>query len=480
MRKKSLIYSLIVFVLLVVFFIVLHPIAIFDTDDWNFIHNLRIPIPLIGAWNPTKVFPEFFLPLFSYIGAFVLYPLTGNYCFSLSVSNGIFICFIITVYFTEFFLLISKKFDFSTVKSVLISAVFIGLHFCAIAHPGNDNVFLFYAYDMNCVYNYILSTLLNASLVMHLMRTGGLDRWKELPKSHKFCLGIWIYLAVFSNLYSSIVLGVYIGVELLQTLIEDKRDHSFKLKDYWANNKTLLIITIIWLCSFIIELTGERATLHATGIAHNILSAAKRILTWFNRFNLVFIVFAGIIIIARVVLMKKKNIVDDMKCLAALGLTTLYIVLLSAVVDFTYVYRTDVILPVAFWALLLLMLFLGSLMEKINYGNVILAVTAAVSVMGTVYFSDTYKEINYINAPYKTCEAFVDDVINQFMQAESQGKTETDLVLPKFETDDNWPIADYAAESFSNAMYYHGVTETKVTVNNLVFTKEKNKELGIY
>jgi hypothetical protein len=115
------------------------------------------------------------MPLLSYLGVFTIFQVIGNYCYSLSIINGLFICFIMTVHFTELYFYICKKFNLSTAKSLLISIIFIGMHFYAVAHNGKDNVFLFYSYDMTCMYHYILSTLLNASLVMHLIRYGGLD-----------------------------------------------------------------------------------------------------------------------------------------------------------------------------------------------------------------------------------------------------------------------------------------------------------------
>ena len=479
MKKAHLIFSLVLFALLVEFFIVLHPIAIFDTDDWNFIYMPRIPVPIIGKWNPIKVFPEFFMPLVSYIGAYTVYPLTGKYCLSLSIANGLFICFIITVYFTEFYLLIQKKYKLSTVKSLLISVVFIGMHFCAVAHGRKNNVFLFYAYDMTCVYHYILSTLLNASLVMHLMRIGGLEAWKTLAKKNKIHLALWIYFAIFSSLYSSVVLGAYLGVELLHTLYKEVKGKSFNVKSYWTKNRPPLIVILVWFCSFIIEKTGGRAACFATGIPHNILSSGKRMVFWFGHFNIIFVVIGAAVIILRIFFLKREYLVEDAKIALALCLTTIYIILLSAVVNYTYVERTDAILPVAFWALFMLMMFVGKMSEKIKYGNTILSLMAAVSVIGTVYYSNTYEEINYEKLPYENCEAFVDDVINQFKEAESQGETEIELVLPEFNTDDNWPIADYASGSFSESLYFHGVTDQKIDVEKMVFTKRKNKEFGI-
>ncbi len=221
MKKATKLYTISVFLFLQLFFIVLHPIAISDTDDWSFLHHLRLPLPMPGAWNPIKVFPEIFMSLFSYIGAYTLYPLTDRYCLSISITNGLFICIMMTVYFYEFFMLISEKYHLNLGENILVSILFISLHFSMLAHTGSENVFLFYAYDMTCIYHYILCTILSAALVMHLNRFGGLSSWKNYSKRHRLLLIAWIYLAIFSSLYTNVVLVVYIGVELLVTLIDD-------------------------------------------------------------------------------------------------------------------------------------------------------------------------------------------------------------------------------------------------------------------
>ncbi len=122
------------------------------------------------------------------------------------------------------------------------------------------------------------------------------------------------------------------------------------------------------------------------------------------------------------------------------------------------------------------MTFLGELSEKIMNTTIILAVLATVSIIGTMYYSNTYKEINYVNLPYKNCEAFVDDVISQFKTAKSNGQSEMDLVLPAFDTDDNWPIADYADATFSGIMYYHWIVKSRIGVT-MFFSSEKIKNL---
>ena len=61
------------------------PLLPFDGDDWRYIGAIRLPFPIWGGWNPTRVLPELLMPLGGYISAFIVYPLTHNYIFSLSL-----------------------------------------------------------------------------------------------------------------------------------------------------------------------------------------------------------------------------------------------------------------------------------------------------------------------------------------------------------------------------------------------------------
>ncbi|SFO26931.1 hypothetical protein SAMN04487831_11524 [Pseudobutyrivibrio sp. UC1225] len=474
-KSKALLYFIIVFLCMAMFFVVLHPIAIFDTDDWENIQHLRLPFPLIKAWNPIKVFPEDSMIFFSYAGAYLLYPIIGRYCFALSVSNGIFISLAIAFYFLEFHLLIQDKYRFSSIKSVAISIIFICLHFVIFAHGDKDNIFLFYAYDMTCIYNYTLCTAINAALVMHMIRCGGFGKFSEYSKKYKFLIAVWVYLSIFSNLYTSIILAVYVGIELMMAMISDCENKKFGLADFYKNNKENLIVLLVWFCSLAIEKTGIRSEGKTTDFFESLIQAISNLKVWGSLFNIVFLIFAGVVILLWCLLAKEKKTVAIVKYLLGFVLTTIYLVLLSAVVSSEYVTRVDVMFAGGFWMLLILMLFVSDLAGNINSSNAILPVLAVVILCCTIYVSNSYKEINYCNISYEKCEALADDIISQFKVAEENGQTEIELVVPKFDTKDNWPYGTYASERFTNVMYRHGIINGKINVKALVPSEEKTR-----
>ena len=472
MKRVIPIYTVVVFLFLVLFFIVLHPIAILDTDDWTSIHHLRLPIPIIHAWNPIKVFPEVLMSVFSYLGAYIIYPITGRYCFSLSVSNGIFICIMITVYFLEFLLLMHEKYRLPITNSLLISIVFICLHFLIVVHAGSNNIFLFYAYDLNCVYHYTLSTIINASLVMHMIRFNGYQSYSSFSSHHRMIIVIWTYLAIFSNLYTNIIIAVYVGVELLFELVSSLQQKKRIDSGFFKKNTLHVIILLTWFSSLLIEKTGGNSLDRESDYIQSLKESFFGFFDWFSRFNALFVILVLSIIIIWIIKFHEKRSSYLIKYCTALFLTMLYIMLLCSVVDRTYINRIDVIFGTAFWFLLILMLLLGELTSQ-NNSIVALAMLATVSVTCTVYVHDTYKDINYCNIPYQNCEALTEDIIEQFHAAEKRGESELDLVVPKFDTDNNWPLGIAQSDDFSKALYRHHVTGYKINVRRLILSEEK-------
>ena len=81
-RKRlspEILWLLLAFIFFFVWYTQIHPISLFDGDDWRYVSDSRSAVPIWGAWNPSRIFPEIFMPLCSGAAAYVVYPLLGNY-----------------------------------------------------------------------------------------------------------------------------------------------------------------------------------------------------------------------------------------------------------------------------------------------------------------------------------------------------------------------------------------------------------------
>ena len=86
---KVTIVNIILFLFLFVFFTRICPIILYDKDDWIYIGQMRIPFPQWNGWNPVKVLPEILMPICGYISAYFIYPIIGNYFFSITITSAI-------------------------------------------------------------------------------------------------------------------------------------------------------------------------------------------------------------------------------------------------------------------------------------------------------------------------------------------------------------------------------------------------------
>ena len=59
----SLAFVICLFVFFMLWYTKIHPLAILHVDDWTYISYRRPPFPMRMAWNPTRVFPEEYMPL---------------------------------------------------------------------------------------------------------------------------------------------------------------------------------------------------------------------------------------------------------------------------------------------------------------------------------------------------------------------------------------------------------------------------------
>jgi hypothetical protein len=358
-------------------------------------------------------------------------------------------------------------------RTLLVSGIFYALHFVIFLHVFGNSDTLLKAYDMNCIYNYTLCSSLNAALVMHIMRHGGV---KELAKEssiiHKILLLGWIYLSIFSNLFSSIVLAAYVASELSVEFLPQIKDKSFKLLDFVRANYIHLLILVCWLISHVYEFSGDRANNGSGNILLNLLYAIGISLAWIVRTSIFILAFSALTFILwkkRCMQHTKTNLQQYAICLL---LMWVYIVLLCAAVNGLYIGRPEIFFPIAFWLLLGIMSCFTELIED-NFLNSRLALI----ILGTVLvilvtLGHTFNHSNVSNISYKQCEALMNDVIDQFVTAENEGKQEIDLVVPKFEQDDNWPYGVYGKDRFGKALYKHGIIHSEIQVNELILSQE--------
>ena len=199
-------FFLTVFLFCFLFFTKINPIMIFDTDDWTYIRYSRPALPIWGDWNPCRVLPETLMSLCSSFGVFVVNPFLNNYIFSLTISFAMVVSCFICIYLYCFYRLSLSKFNCPFSFSVFLALFFFVCHFWVFRHNDSNNEYLFRANDACCYFYYIIPALLNASIVLYLLRNNKYC-FKNYKSSLKLSILILsIYFCVFSNLFQTSIL----------------------------------------------------------------------------------------------------------------------------------------------------------------------------------------------------------------------------------------------------------------------------------
>ena len=459
------------FLFFYIWFTRVHALVIFDADDWTYLVPDRKAWPIIGEWNPAKVFPEVFMPFCSTIGAFLLMPFVGDYVNVMTITHAFVVSVFLTGYFGCFYKMMERLFDFGDWECVLLSLLFLIFHFLALRSGEENNSYLFLCEDVNCYYNYLIPGALNAGIVMILL---GNEKFTAFLHSEKYALKgvllLVLYMAVFSNLVDSVILAVYAGAVLLVGVLQDLK--GFNLKSYIKKFTFPLILFAVWFVSALFELTGGRMTT-SEGVSGSLLVNLKDTLFYLkemllscNRlFLTVCALFCGLSLWAnrgKLGGVRGQTLVLWGVCV---GAEVVVMAALCAMVDPVYMTRSEYLFGIFFYCLVLVMLLFGQLLKARPKLMTVLPILLCVLLSATNTKGKTFRESNMENLPPAVCAGISRSLVEQVVAADQGGKTETDLIVPKWESEDNWPHATVLIHRVSYPLYEHGVISSPIALN---------------
>lgn len=509
-----LIFSILLFAGLCIFFIRIHPQTIYDTDDWTYLSFTRSSklLPSRNEWNPAKVLPENIMPLAGYIGKIFVMPTTG----SLFVSETISLSLMLAVFAFAYILLIARmaavKFRLNVYEHICLACFVALMQFIPYYSSGSGNAHFFYEGNVTCVYNYTIPGLLN--IILLCLAVIHEDHIRHFfRKEHVVCKVIYmilIYFAVYSNLFSNIIIAVFAGVKILQYFFIEARDYLTDRTDKLIQCFVYIFTLILWFISMFFELGGGRAQ-SLSGSSVSIMTAFKWITAEFRNKNLLFNIILILMITAYIALLihvcrnrsryidplleslkkKPKKTAEanenDRLCFTCVNqmtffiicsvLSVIYIILLCAktgghqgqpgVQNDYYAY---LIISVC-----MLLAFLMKTQKKSIFG--VAAVTLVMA--GMIFFGKgTYAEYNMHRHSTETCRQLADYIIDQYIEADKSNVETAQIHVPDYGTGDNFPMADYGCHRIANTLYNYGITK-KFVMSEFVKDPEVNKMLGL-
>ena len=471
-----------VFIILLVFFTVAHPIVPFDADDWLYLGGFGHPFPIIGAWNPSRVFPGVSIPFAGLFAAYIVNPILGDYLTSISFTVAVIVAIFTTVFYWSLYrLFLSITGD----KIISISSGLIVLCLCFVFFKTQEegSQYMLYAHNLCTYFFYTIPNLLNSILTcmfMHFAACGTNISIKGLGRTTFIFVAITLYFAIFSMLYSVIILAVYCFWQLFISITQ---------KEKITKNFALIIILAGFLVYMILEFTGRRAawTIRETGnysfFSLEYLRHCKEALI--NLLGLVRqiqgILFVTLPINFFAIALLRFNIAEDKnKPLIKTGIISLlgFVSLIPAMVMVAgrsnpfHAGNIEYMYSIFFYYILFSMLSMIYILTKLKIAAVILPFFLVFFFLETTNTNMPYSKqpdyaIHYFGHDITTRQKIdlTNNWIEQVKIADKDHAESVTIIIPESSYPNGWPIAlESFPGYFSQSLYVHGITSRRITI----------------
>lgn len=472
-----------VFLSMFIFYTKISPLIPYDNDDWCYLSYIRIPLPLWKAWNPAKVFPEFMTMFGGYLAGTIVYPIIHDYIAAITITSAVILAGMITSLCICVELFFEKKMNASVFLSSAMEVLFLMLCFLIYRNKANSQ-HLFSAADLNCVYGYTMSGILNMIVsVIFLRYENFADSWRQYSSGKKICVGGMIYFAVFSNLFHSGILICLCIVNILVICFHEVYSRRIIWKRLMMNSMPFIIIILVWIVAAAFEACGGRAGSYAD-IHINILLSfrqLKALLMAFSKpylFILLFFLTINLTVFKNIRGMKNRDVSNQLticgKLIGWLFFSVIYLLALCSKIP--YLSRLDA--SIGLW--LILNLFIVFLVYRTILGVLSLDwkfkdIRKVMYIFGAacyillfalcVYPDGHYQESIMGKENYQTAFAVNKGIIEQFLKAEAENADVVYLHIPDYT---GTPLEEIMNEGIGNSiqdtLLAHGVIQKKVKV----------------
>lgn len=467
-ERKSLGIWILFFVITLVFFLAIHPVTILDGDDWANLSMSRGAYPKWGAWNPSKVFPEIFFPIVGYISAFIVKPLGFDYLTSLTVTTAVVISIFIATFIFNVSILLRKNFGLSYRNSFLTSLIlYMAIFGIFKSYKNNENIHLLWSINLTCYFHYLIPAVLNATMVVYLSyKELSFVNIKKMPSLNFGSLLVVVYLCIFSNVFSSIIISAYCASKSLIDFI-GKRKISEDNVFYYG-------VVLAWLCAAFFEANGGRAS----SIGGHSLKFVECIVSFYHVMwgvDKIFVILIAALLISfssvkTYTLFKRKNIeIINTNVLEVIALSFIFclfgILIISAKSSPYYVTRPDAMWGIYFYVLLLIVLLLGELITITRKLEYLLPFILLLIFTRVVLSEGSFREPFMLNISYEDVVKIDNFIIQQVIDADENNLKEVTIYVPKGDDNDNWPFPTYMGHALSSTLQKHGIITNTMDIH---------------
>lgn len=468
MKKRvsiSLIFNLTITVFLYLFFTKFSPLIMYDCDDWTYIGIFRIPLPIPGAWNPTRVFFESIMPVMGWLGAKLIFPITNDYVFSITVISAMLLTALIMVMCISFYRLMRNKYGKSEIVSLVMEVLFLTLFFLIFRTRSESN-HMFCAADLCCVYNYTMPGILNAIAVLIMLQYENVaDGFRKMKILEKVLFIILLYFALLSNIFHSVIIAAYCGASVLIAVITKTK--NCRITEILSKKSFEFIALMLWFVVLLIEKTGNRSEAFTTFDILNSLIQFKAIVLALSKPFMIICVISFAHFIYRSIGQRALDM-SVVSLFVATVATTLFLILLNSLVG--YMSRVDATWGIWFYMILFCTIELGELLNSIKWKTILLPAVLIIIIVLCYYPDGSYMISSSRNRNYRLCYYTSSYFVDSIVEADRKGELEVEIPIPEVEVKDGKNLTFYPGfgNIVSETLYNHGIITKKMTVIEII------------
>lgn len=456
-------------IFLLCFFIRLCPLVVFDCDDWMYLYNFRLPIPIWKGWEPTRVMPETLMPVAGWIAAKVLYPICGDYVYSVTIISAIIITLMIAILCICLQRLLVERLHLNIGSSIACEILYLILFFLIFRNRRTSQC-MFTAADLCCIYFYTMSGILNAIVVLILMRYDDLaEMFSSWKKKQKMLFVILVYFALFSNLFHSAITAIYAGVNLLFNI----RKMLYKKEsfiEYIKRNLFYLFILIGWGIVLVFEANGGRADVVGIDTPLDFNLAIRQFIAIICAFSKPFVVLVLLSIVSIVFYIltdrfcNKWELAQTFANMICNGiLLTIFLLLLNSKCG--YMSRIDASWGIWFYVITITVVAIAYIVRDISGMSKLMPVIILLSVLATAYPDGKFSMSTREHTDYETCVRLDQYVINSIVEADEKGLAEIIIHIPDHSDDlRSLTYNEGLGEKIANCLYEYNIIANKLSV----------------
>lgn len=472
-----LILGVAIFAFIFIFFTRVHPIVIFDEDDWSSVSFFRNALPAWGKWNPTRVFPEVLVPLLGYFSAYVTRLLVPDYLAAFTVTAALALAVCVVAFYGFFLHYLRSGWKLSTGSFVALGILWLALYFGLFKSQKFNNVYMFYATNFTCFFNYVVPGIFNCLLVFTLAVQDDVDaHYQALSYGQKGLFLVIFYLALFSHLFSSCILAIYCFSRLVLGWLQ-KQDRSLaQVKAVLAQHRVYAYTVFFWLICLILETSGGNASTLEAGAGSFYLPLGKTLAQFgllVGQLNkgwlaliLVTLVAAGIIYgkSKEVTPLEAKYKGESLVLWLSTVLTLVFLILICAKAGPGYANRMQSMYGFFFYLTMVFFVSGAYILAKVPKVAMLLPILTLIMAVSVTNSNQHYLEATIGNHAPKACLAVDEDIIRQVQAAEQRQQKHLVLKVPKGDNKDNWPHPFYMGRNISRTLLAHGIISHDIKI----------------